>query len=322
MSMPTVPPTPATLPIIIDCDPGHDDALAIMLACASPELELLGVTVTYGNVGLETTARNACAVRELIGADFVVYRGVDRPLLRSLINAESVHGASGLELAGGGTLPAPTRGPAQQHAVQFMIDTVMARPGEVTMVPTGPLTNLALALRLEPRLAGSLKEIVLMGGSLDLGNFSPAAEFNTLCDPHAAQIVFSCGAPITMFGLNVTHQVQATPPRVERFRQMTSATSKVIVGLLEYFKKSYEDRYEFSGPALHDPCPVAYLINRQLFRTKAMFVEIDTVTGPSFGRTVCDLYGVLKRPANAEVALKADDAAFFDLFTERLGRYA
>jgi purine nucleosidase len=310
------------IPIIIDCDPGHDDALAIMLACASPELELLGVTVTYGNVGLETTLRNACAVRELIGADFAVYAGADRPLLRSVINAASVHGASGLELAGGGTLPAPKHGPEQQHAVQFIIDTVMKRPGEITVVPTGPLTNLALALRLEPRLAGSIKEIVLMGGSLDLGNFSPAAEFNILCDPHAAQMVFACGAPITMFGLNVTHQVQATPARVERFRQMGTPTSKIIVGLLEYFKKSYEDRYEFTGPALHDPCPVAYLIEPALFATKAMFVEVDTAAGPSFGRTVCDLYGVLKRPANALVALKADDQGFFDLFTERLGRYA
>jgi purine nucleosidase len=303
--------------IIIDCDPGHDDALAIMLALASPELEVLGITTTFGNVGLENTARNALIVRTLCRSDVRVFAGADRPLLRDRINAESVHGASGLD---GPQLPEPTGELEPQRAVDFIIESVLAQPDQVTLVPVGPLTNIALAMRLEPKIVPTIKRIVLMGGDVFLGNWTPSAEFNILCDPHAAKIVFESGAPIAMFGLNVTHQVLATPPRVERLQALGTRVADTTVGLLEFFKRAYNRRYGFDGPALHDPCTIAYLINPALFTTKAMHVEIETAEGPSFGRTVCDYWGVLGQPANAEVALEADADGFFELLTERISR--
>lgn len=301
--------------IIIDCDPGHDDALAIMLALASPELEVLGITVTYGNVGLENTTRNALIVRELCRSSVPVFAGADRPLLRERISAESVHGTSGLD---GPELPEPTGGLETKRAAEFIIESVLANPDQVTLVPVGPLTNIALAMRLEPRIVPQIKRIVLMGGDVFLGNWTPAAEFNIVCDPHAAKIVFGSGAPIVMFGLNVTHQVLATPPRVERLRALGTRVADATVGLLEFFKLAYQRRYGFDGPALHDPCTIAYLINPALFSLKAMHVEIETFDGPSFGRTVCDYWGVLGQPTNAEVALEADAAGFFELLTERI----
>jgi purine nucleosidase len=304
--------------IILDCDPGHDDAIAIMLALASPELEVLGITVTYGNVGLNNTTRNALIVRELCGSGVPVFAGADRPLMRSRINAEIVHGRSGLD---GPNLPSPTSKIEHQHAVQFMIDVIQAHPGEVTLVPVGPLTNLALALRLEPSIAGKIKRIVLMGGDTFLGNWTPSAEFNILCDPHAAQIVFGAGVPISMFGLNVTHQVLATPERVNRLRALGTRLGNTTAELLDFFKLAYARRYQFAGPALHDPCAIAYLIQPQLYKMKAMAVEVDILPGPSFGRTVCDYWGVTGKSANAEVALEADADGFFDLLTERIGSY-
>lgn len=302
--------------IIIDCDPGHDDALAIMLALASPELEVLGITVTFGNVGLEHTARNAMIVRELCGSQVGIFAGADRPLLRERISAESVHGTSGLD---GPQLPEPTRGLESQRAAEFIVESVLAHPNQVTLVPVGPLTNIALAMRLEPRIVGRINRIVLMGGDVFLGNWTPAAEFNILCDPHAAEIVFGSGASITMFGLNLTHQVLATPPRIERLRALGTRVGDTTVGLLEFFKLAYQRRYGFEGPALHDPCTVAYLIDPALFTVKPMNVQIDTTNGPSFGRTVCDYWGVTGRPANVNVALEANADGFFDLLTERIG---
>ncbi len=301
--------------IIIDCDPGHDDALAIMLALASPELDVLGITTTFGNVGLLNTTRNALKVRTLCNSSVPIFAGADRPLLRDRINAESVHGTSGLD---GPALPEPTGELETKRAVEFMIESVLANPNQVTLVPVGPLTNIALAMRLEPKIVPVIKRIVLMGGDVFLGNWTPAAEFNILCDPHAAKIVFESGASIAMFGLNVTHQVLATPPRIERLRALGTLVADTTVGLLEFFKRAYQRRYGFDGPALHDPCTIAYLINPALFTMKAMRVEIETSEGPSFGRTVCDYWGVLNKPANAEVALEADADGFFDLLTERI----
>jgi purine nucleosidase len=301
--------------IIIDCDPGHDDALAIMLALASPELEVLGITVTYGNVGLENTTRNALIVRELCRSSVPVLAGADRPLLRERISAESVHGTSGLD---GPELPEPRGGLETKRAAEFIIESVLANPDQVTLVPVGPLTNIALAMRLEPRIVPQIKRIVLMGGDVFLGNWTPAAEFNIVCDPHAAKIVFGSGAPIAMFGLNVTHQVLATPPRVERLRALGTGVADTTVGLLEFFKLAYNRRYGFDGPALHDPCTIAYLINPALFALKSMNVQIETSEGPSFGRTVCDYWGVTGQPANAEVAIRADADGFFELLTERI----
>jgi purine nucleosidase len=310
--------------IIIDCDPGHDDAIAIMLALASPELEVLGITVTYGNVGLENTTRNAMVMRELClsnlpgGSNVPIFAGANAPLVRDRISAESVHGTNGLE---GPDLPEPRAGLETMRAAEFMIQSVLEFPGQVTLAPVGPLTNIALAMRLEPSIIAKIKRIVLMGGSTDIGNWTPAAEFNILCDPHAAKIVFSSGVPLTMFGLNLTHQVLATPERAARIRNLGTRVSHFTAELLEFFKLAYQRRYDFSGPALHDPCVIAYLIQPDLFKLKTMNVEIDCTDGPSFGRTVCDVWSVTGKPKNCDVALEADADGFFELLTSRLALY-
>ncbi|MBB6098335.1 purine nucleosidase [Deinobacterium chartae] len=302
----------APRPIIIDCDPGHDDAVALLLALASPELEVLGITTTHGNVSLERTSRNALRIREFSGANVPVFSGAERPLLRDAISAEHVHGQTGL---GGVTLPEPSRGLEPRRAAEFIVESVMARPGEVTLVPTGPLTNIALALRLEPRLAESVREIALMGGSSDHGNTTPAAEFNIYADPHAARIVFESGAPLRMFGLNVTHQVRSSPERVARVRAVPNRMGPVVAELLTIWN-------EEGGAALHDPCPVAYLIRPELFDLEPYFVEVDILEGPNFGRTVVDLTSVTGRPRNVQVAMRANAEGVFDLLTERLARYS
>jgi purine nucleosidase len=301
--------------IILDCDPGHDDALAIMLALASPELEVLGLTTTYGNVGLENTTRNALKIRELCGSSVPVFAGAPLPLVRSRISAEYVHGRSGLD---GPALPEPTRPLETTRGVDFIIDTVLTHPGEVTLCPVGPMTNVALAMRLEPKIIPAIKEIVLMGGSTTMGNWSPAAEFNILCDPHAARVLFESGCPITMFGLNVTHQALALPQHIAAIRANGNRTSLVAAELLEFFKLAYQKRYGYEGPALHDPCVIAYLLEPELFKLERMHVAVDTTEGPSFGRTVCDLYHVLGLEPNANVAIKVDADAYFDLIAKRL----
>lgn len=304
--------------IILDCDPGHDDAIALLLACASPELELLGVTTTYGNVDLARTTRNALAVLGLIGADVAVYPGAERPLLRPRLSAEAVHGASGLE---GPALPRPTREPEKMHAARFIIEQVLASPGEVTLVPTGPLTNLALALRLEPRLAPAIKSIVLMGGAVGPGNWTPSAEFNILCDPHAARIVFAAAVPLTMFGLDLTHQTVATPARVARFRALNSRVGDFTADLLDFFRRHHEARYGWDGAPIHDPCTVAYLLRPELFTARECHVEVETREGPTCGRTVCDVWGVTGKAPNVTLPLEVDVEGLYDLLVERIARY-
>ncbi len=301
--------------MILDCDPGHDDAIAMMLAFASPELEVLGVTVSYGNVGLENTLRNALKIRELCGSDVPVFAGVPQPLVSTRISAEFVHGRSGLD---GPVLPEPIRGAESTRAIDFIIDSILAHPREITLCPIGPMTNLAMAMRLEPKIVPLIKQIVLMGGSTGLGNWSPAAEFNILCDPHAAKILFESGVPITMFGLNVTHQALALPQHIAAIRGNGNKTSVVAAELLEFFKLSYQKRYGYAGPALHDPCVIAYLLKPDLFKLEKLNVVVDDSSGASFGRTVVDVYHVLDKPANANVALEVDADGFFALIAERL----
>ncbi|GAA4006375.1 nucleoside hydrolase [Deinococcus rubellus] len=311
-------PTPAPRPVILDGDPGHDDAVNILLACSSPELEVLGVTTTYGNVGLERTTYNARVVRELIGASFPIYPGADRPLVVPRLSAEAVHGESGLD---GPDLPTPTREAESLHAAQFIINSVRARPNKITLLPTGPLTNLALAFRLAPDIVPRVREVVWMGGSLDTGNWTPSAEFNALCDPHAARIVFESGVKLTMFGLNATHQAIANPARVAAFRQLGTRVGEFTAVLLEFFAEHHRERYGWDGGALHDPMTAAYLSAPELFGVQPMWVDIDTTEGPSAGRTVCDVWKVTGQPPNADVALTVDADGFFALLTERLGRY-
>ena len=205
------------------------------------------------------------------------------------------------------------------HAALFIIQQVRARPRLVTLLPTGPLTNLALALRLAPDIAPLIQQIVWMGGSLDVGNWTPAAEFNALCDPHAAQIVFSSGVPLVMFGLNATHQAIATPQRIAPIRDLNTPVGEVVAGLLEFFAGHHRERYGWDGGPLHDPLTCAYLLAPELFVTQPMYVEVDTSGGPSSGRTNCDLWNLTDEPPNAEVALQVDADGFYELLTERLG---
>lgn len=306
--------------IILDCDPGHDDAINILLALVSPELDVLGITTVFGNVDLAKTTHNANVVCSLVNKNVPLFAGASEPLLNPRISAESCHGASGLE---GPNLPPPQLKMQDQHAALFIIESVRQYPHEVTLVPTGSLTNIALAMKMAPDIVPLIKEIVLMGGSTDNGNWTPAAEFNILTDPHAAHIVFNSTAPVTMFGLNVTHQAIANPKVVELFRQLHTKTGDFVAELLVFFKKHHEERYGWDGGALHDPMTVAYLLKPELFEFKSMAVTIDTSQTDNMGRTNCDVWGVLKGKGLKEtkVAVKVDAWGFFKLIAERISVY-
>ena len=306
--------------IIIDCDPGHDDALAILLALASAEeVEVLAITAVAGNVPLALTAANARAVVELAGRrDLPVHAGCARPLVRELVTAEYIHGRSGLD---GADLPAPTLPLAAAHALDALIELVRARPpGSVTLCTLGPLTNVGMALLKAPDLAPRLKEIVLMGGAVGEGNITPAAEFNIYVDPHAAKLVFEAGVPLTMFGLDVTHQALVTPARLAAIRALGTPVSAAVTGLLEFYNIYDQTRRGRPGAPLHDPCTVAWLLRPELFSGRACHVAIETRGEHTLGRTVVDWSGRREVPANAMVIDRMDDDGFFALLTERLAR--
>ena len=305
--------------IVLDCDPGQDDAIALLLALASPlEIEVLAVTAVAGNVPLALTEVNARKIVELAGrSEIRVHKGCHRPLVNRLETAEYVHGENGLM---GVELPEPRRGLAPGHAVDAIIELVMqAEPKSVTLCPTGPLTNIAMALVKEPALASRVREIVLMGGAIGLGNVTPAAEFNIYVDPHAARVVFESGAPITMLGLDVTHQVLVTRPRLEAIRALGTPVALAAAGLIDFFNRFDSDRYAVDGAPLHDPCVIAHLIDPTLFRGKPCHVEIET-EGRSQGRTNVDWHPREPRPPTATVINAVDADRFFALLTERLRR--
>lgn len=303
--------------IIIDCDPGIDDAVSLAMAVASPALDVLGVTTTYGNVGIDNTTNNALRVLDWLGSPIPVFRGTDRALLGEQIDAAAYHGETGLEAP---ALGAAKRTAESTGAVQFLIDSLLQTDQPITLVALGPLTNLALALRLEPKIADGIGRIVLMGGSTDYGNDSPAAEFNMLCDPHAAQIVFATGLPVVMFGLNVTHQVIATPEEMAAIRALGNEAAGVFGDMIGFFEAVYIERYGFRGAALHDPCTIAYLLRPDIFAFEAMHVSVETNAGLSFGRTVHDRWGLSEKPRNTQVATEADAALFFTTLRDCLGR--
>ncbi|RST80386.1 nucleoside hydrolase [Aquibium carbonis] len=306
--------------IIIDTDPGQDDAVAILLALASPELEVIGITAVAGNVPLALTQTNARKICELAGRpDIKVYAGAVRPLMRRLVTAEHVHGRTGLD---GPTLPDPTMPLQETHAVDFIVETLLAEePGTVTLCPLGPLTNIAAALNRAPEIAGRIKEIVLMGGGFfEGGNVTPAAEFNIYVDPHAADIVFSSGVPIVMMPLDVTHKALTTAKRVAAFRALGTRVGIATAELLEFFERFDEEKYGSDGGPLHDPCVIAYLVEPGLFRGRNCNVAIETASEITMGMTVIDWWGVTDRPKNATVMRDIDADGFFDLLTERLGR--
>lgn len=311
---------PRPLSIIIDTDPGQDDAVAILLALASPEFEVLGITAVAGNVPLALTAVNARKICELAGrADIKIYSGADRPMQRKLVTAEEVHGKTGLD---GPVLPEPTMSLQKQHAVDFLVETLMARPlGTVTLCALGPLTNIALALIREPRIAPRIRQIVAMGGGyFEQGNVTPSAEFNIYVDPHAARLVFDAGIPITLIPLDCTHQALTTRSRVEAFRSMPNRAGPATAQMLDFFERFDENKYGTDGGPLHDPCVIAWLLKPELFQGRFVNVAIECESELTMGATVVDWWRVTKRPPNATVLRTVDANSFFGLLTERIAR--
>ena len=307
--------------IIIDTDPGQDDAVAILLALASPdELDVVAITTVAGNVPLALTTRNALMMCELVDrTDIPVYAGSIRPMVRPLVTAEYVHGESGIDGAG---LPEPTMAVREGHAVDAIIEMIMsADEGEITICPLGPLTNIGLALVREPRIAERLAEIVLMGGGFfEGGNRTPAAEFNIYVDPHAADIVFRSGVPITMMPLDVTHKALTSPARLDRFAAIDTPAGRAVHGMLDFFERFDMERYGAEGGPLHDPCVIAYLLDPGLFGGKHVPVRIETASELTMGMTVVDWWGATNDVANATVMREIDTEGFFGLLAERIAR--
>ncbi|SDG31230.1 nucleoside hydrolase [Alloyangia pacifica] len=306
--------------IIIDTDPGQDDAVAILLALASPEIELLGLTAVAGNVPLHLTSRNARMVCELAGrTDIPVFAGCDAPLERKLVTAEHVHGKSGLD---GPDLPEPTMALQDRHAVDFIIDTLRAEPaGTVTLCPLGPLTNIASAFRRAPDIIDRVQEIVLMGGAyFEVGNYTPAAEFNIYVDPEAAAEVFASGIPLVVMPLDVTHKALVTGPRNEAIRALGTPVGKAVAEMTDFFERFDLEKYGSAGAPLHDPCVTAYLLKPEIFSGRHINVEIETVSELTLGMTVADWWGVSGRAPNATFIGDLDSDAFFTLLTERLAK--
>ncbi|MEO0912087.1 MAG: nucleoside hydrolase [Pseudomonadota bacterium] len=304
--------------IIIDTDPGQDDAVAILLALASPELEVLGITAVAGNVPLARTAENARKICELAGrGDMPVFAGADRPLARDLVTAEYVHGATGLD---GPDLPAPAMALRAEHAVEFLVETLAAaEPRSITLCVLGPMTNVALAFERDPACRAGVAEIVAMGGGFfEGGNVTPAAEFNIYVDPEAAEIVLKAGLPITLLPLDVTHQCLTTRLRVEAFRSLGTPVGRAVAELLDFFERYDEAKYGTDGGPLHDPCVIAWLLQPELFAGRDVNVEVEVTSPLTRGMTVVDWWRVTERPANVHYIRTVDADGFFGLLTERL----
>jgi inosine-uridine nucleoside N-ribohydrolase len=302
-------------PIILDCDPGHDDAIALLLAVASPELDLVGVTTVSGNQTLDKTTANALRVLEFAGrSDIPVYAGADKPFLRERDVAAHVHGESGLD---GPDLPPPSRAAEEQHAVDYLAEEIRRRNGKITLVPTGPLTNIGLLLALHPDARP--ERIVLMGGSIGEGNRTPAAEFNIWADPEAAQRVFAEGLDTTMVGLDVTHRALIKDDHTERMRS-AGRVGAMVAELMDFYARFHKSRYpDLEGSPMHDPVCVAHLIDPTLMDVRDAFIEVDCSAGPSWGRTNVDWrnrehFG----GPNAKVGLDIDGDRFAALVVERI----
>lgn len=303
-----------TTNIILDCDPGHDDAVAILLAAGNPNIELLGVTTVGGNHTLEKVTRNAAQVLTVAKlTDVPLYAGATRPILREVETAEGIHGDTGMEIHGF-ELPEPALSVQETHGVQFIIDTIMNEPaGTVTLVPTGPLTNIALAARLEPRIVERVKEVVLMGGAYGTGNWTPSAEFNIIVDPEAAHIVFNEKWPVVMVGLDLTHQALATKEVEEQFAALGTNVGDFVVGLFGAFRKNYQDAQGFDDPPVHDPCCVAYLIDPTVVETVKVPVDVETQGLLTTGRTVADFRSPAPADCHTSVATKLDAERFWNM---------
>jgi inosine-uridine nucleoside N-ribohydrolase len=304
-------------PIVLDCDPGHDDAIALLLALASPEVALLGVTTVAGNQTLDKTTRNALRVLELAGrAKVPVAAGAERPLVRDIRVALEVHGESGLD---GPDLPEPRTPPVEESAVDFLARTLFEAHEPVTLVPVGPLTNIALLLEARPDVIGKIERIVLMGGAIAEGNATPAAEFNIWCDPEAAARAFGSGLEVTMVGLDVTHRALVLPEHAERLRA-SGRVGEVVAELLEFYGRFHRRIYDFPGSPIHDAVAVAQVIRPGLLETVERNVEIELESELCRGRTVVDLWRRTDRASNAHVAVGIDSDAFLELLLERIAR--
>lgn len=304
-------------PVILDVDPGHDDAVAIMMACGAPDLDLLAVTTVAGNATLTKTTRNALRVLSLIGHTKIpVGVGASRPLERELRTAEDIHGESGMD---GPEIPEASFEPDERGAVELIADKLKESVEPVALIPVGPLTNIAAFLRAHPDMKEKISHVSIMGGSMGLGNTTPAAEFNIYVDPEAAQEVFDSGLPITMSGLDVTHQAGAGKAERDRLRSIGEIGS-VVAGFLDFFAATYERVFGFDAPPLHDPVAVAAILEPALLETRLMNVQVECESDLTRGETVCDFHGVTGNPPNAEVGLELNREAFFDLLYESLKR--
>ena len=309
-----------TRKIIIDTDPGQDDAVAILLALGSPELEVLGLTAVAGNVPLPLTQKNARIVCELAGRpDLPVFAGCDRPLRHPLVTAEHVHGKTGLD---GPQMADPVMPLQEQHGVDFIIDTLRAEPsGTVTLCPLGPLTNIATAFARAPDIIERVQEIVLMGGEyFQVGNITPAAEFNIYVDPEAAKAVFGSGVPLVVAPLDVTHKALTTAPRVTAFRALGTEVGRMVAAWTDFFERFDKEKYGSAGAPLHDPCVIAYLLKPELFTGRFINVEIEVNSPLTRGMTVADWWRVTDRAPNALFLGDLDADGFFALLVERLAR--
>ncbi len=304
-------------PVILDVDPGHDDAVAIMMACGSPGLDLLAVTTVAGNATLPKTTRNALRILSLIGrTDVPVAAGAAAPLERELRTAEDIHGESGMD---GPEIPEAASEPDERGAVELIADTLGESPEPVALIPVGPLTNVAALLREHPDLKAKISRVSLMGGSMGLGNTTPAAEFNIYVDPEAAREVFESGLPITMSGLDVTHQAGVGAAERDRLRDL-GGLGGVVAGFLDFFAGTYERVFGFDAPPLHDPVAVAAVLEPGVLKTRPMNVQVECESDLTRGETVCDLHGVTGRPQNADVGVELDREAFFGLLHDSLKR--
>jgi ribosylpyrimidine nucleosidase len=301
--------------IILDCDPGHDDAVAIMMAAKHPKIELLGITTVAGNQTLDKTSVNALNVCQYLGVDVPVCAGCSVPMVRAKqIIADDIHGVTGLD---GPVFEPLTKKLDPRHGVE----TLMASDGDITLVPTGPLTNIAMAMRMEPRIIDKIKEIVLMGGAYQLGNVTPAAEFNIVADAEAAYVVFTSGRPIVMMGLDLTRQALCYPEIIDRMEKVDNKAAHLFADLMRFFSATQKKVFGWAGGPLHDPTCIAYLIDPSCIETKPMYTEIEIRSEKCYGRTLCDYFNTTKKEPNSQVGVKLDKEKFWNIVEECIRLY-
>lgn len=307
-----------TRKIILDCDPGHDDALAIILAAARPELDILGITTVSGNAEIEKTTLNALKICDLVSLnDVIVSKGASDPFIRERGTAPSIHGDSGLD---GPEFPEPSRSWSDEHGADTIIRLVKESNEPVSILPTGPLTNVAIALAKAPEIKENIQEIVLMGGGT-FGNWTPTAEFNIWADPEAAKKVFDSGIPLVVMGLDITHQALATKDVIERVNQIDNKVAKIVAELLVFFASTYKEQFDFDGAPVHDVLTVAYCVAPELFEFKDVNITVETKGEHTSGTTLVDLHGNTGRKINSKFGMKLDVEGFWELFIDALKKY-